>query len=92
MISLGGVTDKGLKRFLRDKLDIETIVLCLDNDEAGLNACLRISNKLQDDYQMRRHSPKGKDFNEDLISIKQEVANDRAREPPEKILEDEEIE
>lgn len=89
MISLGGVSDKALRGFLDNSPGINTIVLCLDNDEAGLNACLRISIKLQDDYQMRRHSPRGKDFNDDLISTKQEEVNYRVREPPEDTMEDE---
>jgi len=82
MISLGGVSDKALHRFLDDNKDIATIIMCVDNDKAGLNSCLRVGIKFQDDYSIRRHSPKGKDFNEDLQSIKEEFMN-RVREPPE---------
>jgi hypothetical protein len=83
LISLGGVSDKALMSFLDKHKDIETVILCLDNDEAGTNACLRIGIKLQDNYQLRRHSPKGKDFNEDLVAINLEVIGNRVREPPE---------
>jgi hypothetical protein len=82
MISLGGVSDKALMSFLEEHEDIETIVMCLDNDEAGLNGCLRVGIALQDEYSIRRHSPKGKDFNEDLVAMKQEMTNE-IREPPE---------
>lgn len=81
MISLGGVSDKALLSFLEDNKDIETIVMCVDNDEAGLISYLRVGIKLQDDYSIRRHSPRGKDFNEDLVAMKQEMVND-IREPP----------
>lgn len=86
MISLGGVSDKALLSFLEDHEDIETIVMCVDNDEAGLNSCLRVGIKLQDDYSIRRHSPRGKDFNEDLVAMKQELFNE-VREPPDEIEE-----
>ena len=55
--------------------------MCLDNDEAGLNGCLRVGIKLQDEYSIRRHSPKGKDFNEDLVAMKEEIDRE-PREPP----------
>ena len=89
MISLGGVSDKALMSFLKVHENIETIVMCLDNDEAGLNGCLRVGIKLQDEYSIRRHSPKGKDFNEDLVAMKQEMSN-VIREPPD-LEEDEEL-
>lgn len=91
MISLGGVADSGLMRFLDRHEAIETIVLCLDNDEAGTDACLRIGIQLQDQYQLKRHSPKLKDFNEDLLEAIQEANNYREREPPEEACEGEEI-
>jgi len=90
MISLGGVSDRALLGFLDNSPGIETIVLCLDNDEAGQNGCLRIGIKLQNEYQLRRHSPRSKDFNEDLVLLKEELAQD-VRDPPEISNEGEEI-
>ncbi len=81
MISLGGVTDLGLMSFLKRNQAIERIVLCLDNDQAGSDACLRLGIKLQDNYELRRHNPVRKDFNEDLLNVSSNNCN-KAREPP----------
>lgn len=70
MISLGGVSDKGLEKFLNQHQEIKTIMLCLDNDQAGNEACNQIQNKYSDKYKIVRHAPKNKDFNEDLCSMK----------------------
>lgn len=69
LISLGGVTDKALQRFLKVNGNIDTIMLCLDNDRAGHDACSKINEKYGGDYKILRHKPNGKDFNEDLISL-----------------------
>ena len=34
-LSLGGVGEKALLRFLSDRPNIKTVYLCLDSDEAG---------------------------------------------------------
>ncbi len=70
LISLGGVADKALDYYLQQHKDIERIVFCLDNDEAGHFACQQINEKYHERYKMLRHSPIGKDFNEDLIAVK----------------------
>lgn len=72
MISLGGVADKALEHYLRVHPEVERIVLYLDNDEPGQVACERISERFCKEYKMLRHSPIGKDFNEDLLSMSQE--------------------
>ncbi|MBP2033411.1 hypothetical protein J2Z42_002114 [Clostridium algifaecis] len=68
-ISLGGVADKALEYYLKENPDINKIMLCLDNDEAGHFACNQIFNKYKYSYEIVRHKPKGKDFNEDLIAL-----------------------
>lgn len=65
-ISLGGVSDKALDYYLNENPNIKKIMLCLDNDEAGHFACDQIFNKYKDEYEIVRHKPKRKDFNEDL--------------------------
>ena len=65
-ISLGGVSDKALDYYLKENSNIDKIMLCLDNDEAGHFACHQIWNKYKDRYEILRHKPKEKDFNEDL--------------------------
>ncbi|MFT9495047.1 DUF3991 and toprim domain-containing protein [Anaerosolibacter sp.] len=69
MISLGGVADKALDYYLKLHPEIERIVLCIDNDEAGHFACERLNEKYHDHYKILRHSPIGKDFNDDMLSI-----------------------
>lgn len=82
LISLGGVTDKALQTFLKQNKKIDTIMLCLDNDQAGHDACSQINEKYGDDYKLLRHKPKGKDFNEDLVGISSDERILAAREPP----------
>ncbi len=73
-LSLGGVADKALTQFLKDNPNIKRVVFCLDNDEAGRNATVRIRNKLStlfEDRQLKITTmiPRNKDFNEDLVEI-----------------------
>jgi hypothetical protein len=80
LISLGGVSDKGLQSFLNQHNDIDTIMLCLDNDQAGHDACSKINERYGSKYKMLRHKPKNKDFNEDLINAAEEDRTLVARE------------
>ena len=68
-ISLGGVADKALEYYIKENPNITTIMLCLDNDEAGHFACQQIREKYRDRYKIVRHLPQGKDFNEQLFNI-----------------------
>lgn len=76
--------------FLDNSTGIETIVLYLDNNEAGQNGCLRIGFQLQNKCQLRRHSPRCNDFNEALVLFKEELSED-VRNPLEISNEGEEI-
>ena len=42
-LSLGGVGEKALLRFLSDRPNIKTVYLCLDSDQAGNDACSRLA-------------------------------------------------
>ena len=67
------VSDKVLFQMLQDNPHIQTVYLCLDNDEAGLAADKRISDKLF--TSGIRHQiliPNQKDWNEDLLFVTQE--------------------
>ena len=66
-VSLGGVTDKALERFIRENPQIEKIRVCTDHDEAGEGALGRIYEKYGESYKVTRHRPVHKDFNEDLM-------------------------
>ncbi|GKX31398.1 hypothetical protein SH1V18_38780 [Vallitalea longa] len=68
-ISLGGVADIALERYLKEHQTISNIVICLDNDKAGDLGSKRINEKFNDQYVINRHVPKGKDFNEDLTKL-----------------------
>lgn len=72
-ISLGGVADKALDRYLTDNPQITDIVIATDNDEAGHSAAESLMQKYKDlGYTVSRMTPKAKDFNNDLIAIRDE--------------------
>jgi hypothetical protein len=80
MISLGGVVDRALHQYLQLYPEINRIMLCLDNDEAGHFACQQFNEKYHEDYKLLRHSPTGKDFNEDLLVIQNSHQTEQVRE------------
>ncbi|MBF4692316.1 DUF3991 and toprim domain-containing protein [Fusibacter ferrireducens] len=81
MLSLGGVADRALDYYLKQHPEINRIMLCLDNDEAGHFACQQFNEKYHEKYKLLRHSPTGKDFNEDLLMIKSNLQQSQLREP-----------
>lgn len=80
MISLGGVAERALDYYLKLHPEINRIMLCLDNDEAGHFACQQFNEKYHENYKLLRHSPTGKDFNEDLLTIKSNLQQSQVRE------------
>lgn len=75
LISLGGVSDKKLEKYLKDNVNITKIVCCLDNDKAGINAGLAILKKYAVlGYEVEFEYSKVKDWNDDLI--KSDCRND----------------
>ena len=65
-LSLGGVGEKALLRFLSDRPDIQTVYLCLDNDNAGNDACSRLAELVPEGLTVHRLVPLYKDWNEVL--------------------------
>ena len=65
-LSLGGVGEKALLRFLSDRPDIQTVYLCLDSDQAGNDACSRLVNLTPEGLTVHRLVPLFKDWNEVL--------------------------
>ena len=52
---------------LRQNPKLDTVYLCLDNDEAGEDACDGMMDTLEDmGYDVERLRPEGKDWNDDL--------------------------
>ena len=70
-ISLCGLSKNAIIQSLNDYPNIKTVVLCLDNDEAGNEAAKKISEYLDKNYCVRvtRLLSENKDWNEDLQNI-----------------------
>ncbi|MBP1926739.1 hypothetical protein J2Z76_002609 [Sedimentibacter acidaminivorans] len=71
-VSLGGVSDLKLEQYLKDNPNIKKIVVGLDNDEAGIEAGLKIKDKYTKlGYEVTKIVPKhGKDFNDELVGFR----------------------
>lgn len=65
-LSLGGVSPKALDRYLKDRPEIKTVGLCLDNDEAGRQASEGYKVQLEIlGYEVIDAPPQhGKDYND----------------------------
>ncbi len=70
LISLGGVSNRALAQYLKDNPAIRKIALCLNNDNAGIEATKNIGQGYKEKYNIINKYPKNKDFNEDLLSVK----------------------
>jgi len=53
--------------YMLDSLNIDTVYLCLDNDEAGLSAMRRMEELLSGKVKVQRLLPKFKDWNDELM-------------------------
>jgi len=69
MISMGGMSYISIENYLEKHHGITKITLCLDSDDEGNMFSKKITEKFAKDYEIVRHIPKGKDFNEELVSI-----------------------
>lgn len=67
-LSLGGVSAKALKTFLSERSDVEQIILCLDNDKAGHEACAKLFDVIPSRYAVNQLVPSRKDWNEVLVN------------------------
>lgn len=71
-VALNGVSEKPILKLLELYPQLDHVVLCLDNDEAGLNAASRIHRTLQQrdfenaEYDISAH----KDWNDDLKALR----------------------
>ena len=69
-----------LVQFLQDNPHINHIVLCLDNDEAGIKAAMAICALLPKRYTTELLPPEvGKDYNEQLMAAKNITSHIRTR-------------
>ena len=65
-LSLGGVGERALLRFLSDRPEVKTVYLCLDSDEAGNAATARLAKLTPEGLTVHRLVPLFKDWNEVL--------------------------
>ena len=73
-VSLCSTAGIAAMKMLNDNQNIDTIYLCLDNDNAGTVGSQKLAEKIHSlgEYDVWRLYPENKDWNEDLISIKQQ--------------------
>lgn len=85
LLALGGLDDKALENYLAQHPDIQSVVLCLDNDEPGRAAAARIQAKLQEQgyiAEISSNFPEGiKDWNDFLMKTREEFAAQEAPAP-----------
>lgn len=86
-IVLNGVSEHAMLQMLKDYPHLDTVVLCLDHDPAGIEACGRLAEILAKNcYQkIQRLQSEYKDWNEDLKHLHGEEAVPAQEHP--KILE-----
>ena len=65
-LSLGGISGVALMAFLSERPQITSVFLCLDNDQAGNEACEKLAEEIPDGYSIIRLKPSRKDWNEIL--------------------------
>ena len=65
-LSLGGISGAALMAFLSERPQITSVFLCLDNDQAGNEACEKLAEEIPDRYSVIRLKPSRKDWNEIL--------------------------
>lgn len=69
MISMGGTSYLPIEYYTNKYPNIKKMILCLDNDEEGHFFSQQIHDRYRDKFQITKHVPVHKDFNEDLINI-----------------------
>ena len=73
-LALGGIGEKALLRFLSDRMNIKTVYLCLDSDQAGNDACSRLVGLMPEGLTVHRLIPLFKDWNE-VLQHRAEIAD-----------------
>jgi hypothetical protein len=75
-ISLGGVSPLALDRYL-SKHEVKEIAFCLDNDDAGRKAAMKMMEQyMRDGREVCYMPPQLKDYNEDLLRCRQELCEE----------------
>jgi len=66
-LSLSGVTDRALKRYLDEHPNINQVFLALDMDEPGDVACVKLNGVIPEGFAVNRLTAPVKDWNELLL-------------------------
>lgn len=74
--SLGGVSGKAMESILSERKDITHVFLCLDNDNVGNSASLKLTELIPEAITVTRLVPARKDWN-DVLREKDSVENHR---------------
>ena len=61
-----GTSIQPVLQMLEQTPQLDTVLLCLDNDEAGHQASRRMREQLEMRYSVERLIPENKDWNDDL--------------------------
>lgn len=67
-ISLGGLSEKAMKRMYTEYPHIHSIYLCLDNDDPGNERCRQFVSLIPEKLSVYRLEPVKKDWNECLVA------------------------
>ena len=67
-----GTSIQPVVKMLERKPQIHTVLLCLDNDEAGHLATQRMKAQLEANYTVKRLVPENKDWNDDLTTVREQ--------------------
>lgn len=63
-----GTSIQPVEKILERLPQLDTVLLCLDNDEAGHAASQRMKTQLEKNYTVERLTPEHKDWNDDLTA------------------------
>ena len=74
--SLGGVSGGTMERILSERKNIEQVFLCLDSDDAGNKASMKLAEQIPGSVGVTRLIPAGKDWN-DVLREKGSVENSK---------------
>ena len=67
-----GTSIQPVMKMLERMPQIRTVLLCLDNDEAGRLANQRMKAQLEANYTVERLVPENKDWNDDLTTVREQ--------------------
>ncbi|MCQ2535191.1 MAG: DUF3991 and toprim domain-containing protein [Clostridia bacterium] len=76
-VALNGISGNALYKALDEHKNLNSVVLCLDNDKAGQRGCEAIQKELEgmENISVNRLISRLKDWNEDLMELRKQESN-----------------